>query len=309
MSTAATKPRHRTSQTMRSALDRVLAEQGMPTAWSVIVTVLGDAVLPRGGRIWTGSLIDILALIGLGGGVLRTALSRLVADGWLDSAKVGRRSFYELTQRGQDETLRAARRIYRTTPPAWNGQWQVALLTEGDTARRSALRQALAGRGFSAASPDAFVRLAAEAEAPEAVLAGTTIITGRTGDAAAARALAGRAWNLDAIAQGYGALERHVTPLLDAPLPTARDAGDALAARILLVHELRRVVLRDPELPSALLPQDWIGARVRNRIADRYVQLRAASEDWLDRNAEGGDGPLPPADRTAQDRFSDRSRG
>jgi phenylacetic acid degradation operon negative regulatory protein len=55
-------------------------------------------------------------------------------------------------------------------------------------------------------------------------------------------------------------------------------------ARILLIHEYRRVILRDPILPAALLPEDWPGQTARRLCAGLYHKLLAASELWLDEN-------------------------
>lgn len=288
--------------TLRAGVDRVLAEQGQPTAWSVIITVLGDAIQPRGGRIWTGSLLEILALLGFGGGVLRTALSRLVADGWLEASKAGRRSFYQLTPRGAAETAEAAERIYRMGAPEWSGTLAVAIITETDGPRRQELRAMLASRGFAPVSPDTLVCLASSAH-DAAGLPGVVIVAGTPTTTQGSREIAARAWNVDALAESYRSLERCLTPIIEAADPAANGEAEALAARILLVHELRRVVLRDPALPAALLPESWIGERVRRRIAERYVRLIVPSERWLSAHAIGGEGPLPASATDLQGRF------
>lgn len=288
--------------TLRAAVDRVLAERGQPTAWSVIITVLGDAIVPRGGRIWTGSLLEILALLGFGGGVLRTALSRLVADGWLEASKAGRRSFYQLTPHGAAETAMAAARIYRLGAPAWDGTLDVAIITETDGERRQELRSKLAGHGFAAVSADTLVCLAMR-DPQAAGLPGAAIVTGTPTTIEGAREIAARAWNVDAVAESYCVLEGYLAPILEAADPASNGEAEALAARILLIHELRRVVLRDPDLPAPLLPDGWVGERVRRRIAGRYQRLIAPSERWLSVHALGQDGPLPTSLNDPHSRF------
>jgi phenylacetic acid degradation operon negative regulatory protein len=66
-------------------------------AWSLIVTIYGDAVVPRGGSLWLGSLLDMMAAFGIGGGVVRTAMSRLAKDGWIERQRIGRQSYYRLS--------------------------------------------------------------------------------------------------------------------------------------------------------------------------------------------------------------------
>jgi phenylacetic acid degradation operon negative regulatory protein len=79
--------------------------------------------------------------------------------------------------------------------------------------------------------------------------------------------------------------------------------ADALVARTLLIHEFRRVVLRDPALPSALLPPDWPGRVARALAAQIYERLVPASERYLDTVARNEDGKLPPPQPSFATRF------
>jgi phenylacetic acid degradation operon negative regulatory protein len=80
---------------------------------------------------------------------------------------------------------------------------------------------------------------------------------------------------------------------------------DAFTARILLIHHYRRVVLRDPLLPGALLPADWPGRAARKLCGEIYRGLLPASEQWLDRHASNENGPLPAAGEELARRFGD----
>ena len=84
--------------------------------WSLIVTLYGDAIVPRGGSLWIGSLIEIMALFRIDAGHVRTAVSRLSSDGWLASTKRGRASYYRLSRSGEDDFLQATQRIYSAVP-------------------------------------------------------------------------------------------------------------------------------------------------------------------------------------------------
>jgi phenylacetic acid degradation operon negative regulatory protein len=72
-----------------------------------------------------------------------------------------------------------------------------------------------------------------------------------------------------------------------------------------LIHHYRRVVLRDPLLPLALLPRDWPGRAARQLCGEIYRGLLPASEQWLDRHASNEDGPLPAAAKELSRRFVD----
>ena len=81
-------------------------------AWSLIITLYGDAVVPRGGRLWLGSLTEIMDLFGIDAGHVRTAMSRLTSDGWLERRRIGRNSYYRLSSREEGSFAAATRRIY-----------------------------------------------------------------------------------------------------------------------------------------------------------------------------------------------------
>jgi phenylacetic acid degradation operon negative regulatory protein len=81
--------------------------------------------------------------------------------------------------------------------------------------------------------------------------------------------------------------------------------ADAFTARILLIHYYRRVVLRDPLLPTALLPGNWPGRAARQLCREIYRGLLPASEQWLDRNGVNESGPLPAAGKALARRFGD----
>src|ERR1700710_317116 len=67
---------------------------------SIVTPVFGDAIMPRGGSVWLGTLVEFFKALDIDSGVVRTAMSRLAADGWVERTKVGRNSFYWLGGRG-----------------------------------------------------------------------------------------------------------------------------------------------------------------------------------------------------------------
>src|ERR1700736_3236555 len=97
-------------------------------AWSLIVTLYGDAIVPRGGSLWLGSLTRIMELFGIDAGHVRTATSRLTAEGWLERDRVGRNSYYRLSRRGERDCVAATRRIYFAHAGAFDGRLRLALL-------------------------------------------------------------------------------------------------------------------------------------------------------------------------------------
>jgi phenylacetic acid degradation operon negative regulatory protein len=261
--------------------------------WSLIVTLYGDAVVPRGGTLWLGTLLAVFDALGIGGNVVRTAVSRLTADGWLERLRVGRNAFYRLAEQGQETFTAAAARVYAADAPAWDGRLDLVIASGPD---RDADRDALEAAGFTALGAGIFLAPAAAAP-PQAA-----VIRLRAGGAPdEMRRLARQLWLSPRLEAGYRRFLQTFAPLQEAA--AGLNALDALLARLLLVHDYRRLVLRDPLLPAALLPPDWPGSAARALCARLYPALLIESEQWLDRHGLTDAGALPPPDAALFRRF------
>ncbi len=120
---------------------------------SLISSLYGDSLSHRGGEIWLGSLAALLEGLGFGERFVRTALFRLNKEGWLDVSRIGRRSFYSLSDKGLRLTRRAESKIYRAEQPAWDGKW-LLLLSEGlDKTTLADVKKQLIWQGFGALAP------------------------------------------------------------------------------------------------------------------------------------------------------------
>lgn len=88
---------------------------------SLIASLYGDCLSQRGGEVWLGSVAALLEGLGFGERFVRTALFRLNKEEWLDVVRIGRRSFYRLSDKGLRLTRRAESKIYRASAPEWDG--------------------------------------------------------------------------------------------------------------------------------------------------------------------------------------------
>src|SRR6202521_174715 len=113
------------SASVTALLDRFHASRPV-RAWSLIVTLYGDAIVPRGGSLWLGSLTTIMARFGIDAGHVRTAMSRLVNDGWLERERIGRNSYYRLSRREEASFLAATKRIYFGAEQPFDGRLRLA---------------------------------------------------------------------------------------------------------------------------------------------------------------------------------------
>lgn len=262
------------------ALAKLLAAYGAGPrrTRSLIVTLFGDALASRGGEAALPSLLALMRRLGLADGVVRTALSRLTADGWLDRTRTGRASFYRLGHRGMCEVAAATPLIYGPLSQPWNGQLRIVLADAATD--RASLEQS----GYALVAPG--LLLAPEyAAAPADALCLLAV-----GEPGVVRSLAGRVWPVASLAQSYIEFIEKFHPL--APDAAALPPLEALAARVLLIQDYRRIVLRDPRLPDGLLPADWPGLAARNLCATLYAAVAPASEQWLD-DIQNASGPLP----------------
>src|SRR5271157_3344572 len=92
-------------------------------AGSLIVTIFGDSIMPRGGAISLGSLIRLSALFGLQERLVRTATARLAHEGWVKARRVGKLSEYRLSEVGRERFAEATLRIYGEPDADWSGRW------------------------------------------------------------------------------------------------------------------------------------------------------------------------------------------
>jgi phenylacetic acid degradation operon negative regulatory protein len=267
---------------------------------SIVITVFGDAIVPRGGSAWLGTLLEFFKTLDIEGGVVRTAMSRLATDGWLERNRVGRNSFYRLVENGRQTFDIATRHIYGPPSSEWTGRFELLLI--GNTEDRDASREALKNAGFGSPLPGAWV---APSGVPVPDEAARAIRLEVSAEDESGRRLLAESWPLDRTADAYLKFMKTFGPLrgwLAGRTPIGQ--ADAFTARILLIHYYRRVVLRDPLLPIALLPKDWPGRSARALCGDIYRALLPASEQWLDRYGSNETGALPKAGAELWERFA-----
>ncbi|MBR1198119.1 phenylacetic acid degradation operon negative regulatory protein PaaX [Bradyrhizobium sp. AUGA SZCCT0240] len=269
---------------------------------SIVITVFGDAIVPRGGSVWLGTLLEFFAAIDIDSGVVRTAMSRLASDGWLERNKVGRNSFYRLDKKGRQTFDTATRHIYDPPPSDWTGRFELLLIGNGGD--RDASRDALKNAGFGSPLPGVWV---APSGVPVPEEAAGAIRLEVSAEDESGRRLLSESWPLERTADAYLKFMKTFEPLR-ASLGRGEVLSDtdAFTARILLIHHYRRVVLRDPLLPAPLLPRDWPGRAARRLCGEIYRGLLSASEQWLDDHATNENGPLPKPGGALARRFDGR---
>ena len=284
-------------------------------ATSLIVTVFGDTVSQHGGTLWLGSLVRCLAPLGVNERLVRTSVFRLVKEGWLDSERVGRRSYYRFTDYGSHEYARAARRIYNLKTPDWDGRWQILMPQDIPEEHRERFRRSLYWQGYRTIATGTFAKPGAvapelhdildEFDARERVIVMQAEMPTQS-SRKAVRNLVHDNWELAAVARRYREFLRRYGALFRwLARSTAVDGDTAFAARTLLIHDYRRALLQDPPLPEELLPRDWPGAEALRATAEAYARLAAPSVEYIVTDMESGTGSMPPPGEEFRRRFTD----
>ena len=261
---------------------------------SLLMTVFGDAIAPRGERVSLGSLIGLAGPFGLAERLVRTSVARLAADGWLAPLRRGRRSEYRLSDSGHGVFAEATQRIYAVSPGEWDGHWTLLTVPPGGGARAQ-LRERLRWSGFGQLAPGVFVHPSRSARSvlPADGAEDGWLFTSRGESLEADRRVAAAAWDLADLARRYRRFRDAFAPIEACGSLRHLAPQAAFVVRTLLIHEYRKIHLRDPLLPPALLPEDWIGAEAYALCRRLYAAVFSAAERHLDAHGATLDGPLP----------------
>ena len=264
------------------ALRREERETRCVNARSALFDIYGDHLLSRGEQAPVAALVRLVAPLRISAPAVRTAVSRMAGQGWLEPVKLPGGAGYRLTPRAVRRLNEAAERIYRRAAPPWDGRWHVVVLERvTERAARDRLRSALGYLGYASLGGTTWIspRLSAELDAMLAAeQLGADFFHARyDGDP---RVLAARAWDIDGLAAGYVRWLAYAREIVAAP-PGAGDEA-VFAMRSDLVHEWRKFLFVDPGLPAELLPAGWPGkeaAELFHAEADRLLPAAARFVD------------------------------
>jgi phenylacetic acid degradation operon negative regulatory protein len=251
-------------------------ELGAASARSLLLTVLGEFVLPAGRPVWTSTLIALLADLDVAEKAARQAIMRTADSGWIEPSRIGRETRWSLTAAGTELLREGTERIYGFAAGGepWDGRWLVLTVPgpENNRALRQQLRTRLGWAGLGSASPGVWVtpRVGREAAARRVLeelglLAGAWSFVATAGQVGDERQLARTAWDLDDVEERY----EDFIDLVGRRRP--RTDRQALVAQVRLVQEWRRFPLLDPGLPESLLPPRWSGSRAGEVFRERHA--------------------------------------
>src|SRR4051812_42123490 len=224
-------------------------------ARSALFDLYGDHLRHRGGVAPIAALVRLLAPLDIAAPAVRTAVSRMVRQGWLQAVDSDNVRGYGRSDRATRRLDEAAARIYRHRPAeAWDGCWSIALVSHSpDRTTRERLHRAMEYLGYRQLQGDAWIAVRPAAELDSVVEAeGLTVTAFHGSHVGDQDAMVRRLFRPTDLAAAYrGWLDEARTLIGSAD---ASDPRTAFAARSRLLHEWRKFLFRDPGLPRELLP-------------------------------------------------------
>lgn len=284
-----------------------------PRSKSLVMTIFGDSIVPHGGAIWLGSLIELLAPFGVNDRALRTSVFRLAQEGWLVANRDRRRSSYAILPEALPRFARAYRRIYAAPAVEWDGKWTLLMASSGgiDAPVRAWLRKQLVWEGYAMITPGVFGHPSGDPAVLDEIISRAGV-RGKLYAFSASelahigsrplRELVDEGWDLSTVAEGYRHFIEEFAPL-QALLAEQVEPEQAFVIRTLLIHAYRRVQLHDPMLPVELLPQPWPGIEAYEIARTLYRATYRAAEEHIVCTLRREDADAPSAEASFYQRF------
>jgi phenylacetic acid degradation operon negative regulatory protein len=257
---------------------------GPPAARSMLLTVLGEYVLPLDDGVWQETLITALTRLDYKTQAARQALARSVGGGWLRTERHGRRARVYLTPDTREMLSSGAARIYGFGERrGWDGRWLLVVVRVPEQRRdvRHLIRSQLAWAGFGSLGNGLWISPHVDREPevralvqdlPVADLLSFRAEFGTIGEPAKVVA---DAWDLGAVADRY----REFVSRFGRLRPETPEA--AFRAQTELVHTWRKFPFLDPDLPQEMLPARWPRTRAHQVFADRHADWQGPAQEYF----------------------------
>src|SRR4051812_44604217 len=283
-------------------------------ARSALFDLYGDHLRHRGGVAPIAALVRLLSPLDIAAPAVRTPVSRMVRQGWLQSVDTDSGRGYRLSDPAPRRLDEAAPRIYRHRPvepwgrcwaiaiisaprgldaaarrisrprpvEPWDGCWSIAIISHSaDRTTRERLHRAMEYLGYRQLQTDAWIAPRPVAELESVVEAEGLAVTAFHGEHLGDQdAIVSRLFRPTDLAAAYRRWLDEARLLVDSA--DATDPENAFAVRSQLLHEWRKFLFRDPGLPLELLPDDWPGAEAAAYFDAESARLLPAATKFVD---------------------------
>ena len=303
-----------TNNKLKQAIEDFIAHESL-SGTSLIMTVFGDSVYHRGGVISLASLIQLMEVFGLNERSVRTAVFRLVQNGWLVSEKIGRTSYYRITETSRQRFVMADQKIYSFTQREWDQKWDLVLLSSVELDNKVILKRELEWLGFAHIATNVMAYPGCDhlklqnlllnlSMTDQVVLFKAETLALWQESYPTVKRMVSINWPIAALQQRYEKFIQDFRGFFsDVEYEQEIDPVQAFQIRILLINQYRRILLKDPNLPTELLPLNWPALTARNLSSNIYQSVYAAADEFFLEHARTIDGRMPPVHPQFYKRF------
>lgn len=238
-------------------------------ARSAVFDLYGDHLLSRDGWAPVAAVVQLTGAVGVAPAATRTAISRIVREGWLEPQERHGVRGYAATGPARKRLEAAGERIYARTS-AWDGTWHLVTIEHtGDRSVRDRTRASMKYLGYAPLAADTWLAPRRSADLDQSLAVPFREFTARYDEDPCA--LAAQLWDLQTLATEHARFRAWLTDQLH-QVPRTPDPEQAYRARTTIVHEWRKFLFTDPGLPQEALPDPWPGhaaaAEFRTAAAD-----------------------------------------
>lgn len=253
----------------------------------LLITLLGDYWFARTELIPSAALVGLLAEFGANENASRQAMRRLTTRGSLAQSKSGRTTFYGIPERiVAAQRARLSRAVqFGQDFTDWDGNWTVVTFSIPESERdvRRLLRNGLRSLKFGALQDGVWIspydlRPEALELLDELHVIRGGVMTARWLNRGTNAAGIADAFELSELAEKYVEFATRHTEVLEKARAGAFSPAEALVTRTMVTNEWLSFRAIDPELPVAILPDDWPRKRARAVFIQIYDLLGPAAE-------------------------------
>ena len=262
---------------------------------TIIFTLFGAYVNPRGGEIRIRNLIELVKPLGLSENAIRLALSRMMKQGLLRKRKVKRDIYYSLSKKGDSLMLGGKRHALEKEQKRWDKKWRLLVYTIPESLRhlRDTLRNKLISMGFGSLGSSLWIspydfnkklsKLFRELKVTDYVETFEANYKGLHDS----KKLTARAWDIKGLEKQYKEYLLKYNPLLTKYKRNIKNKkkispGDCFAHRFRLTAEYIDISLNDPMLPQEILPANWVGLKAKNICIEYWKLLTPDVKKFVD---------------------------
>ncbi len=269
---------------------------------SLIMTIFGDIVLPRGGIIWLAALVKLLEPLGFTENLVRICMFRLTKAKWFVSHKIGQKSYYYLDEARRDEFYRAYDIVYKNkvmTHIDMNETFAFVFTWKLSSKEKKTFERIALKNGSIKISSDIFIYhshelvLLQQSFSQNLILCEAKLSTKK--DMQLMRSCIKENVHIKKQIKEYYDFIDFFRPILRYVAEEKYSSSKVLKfmVRVISLDAYRRLVLAAVKLPPKLLPSEWPDRLCRNLLINIYDSVKIESDLAIQKLVETDDAFLP----------------